>query len=100
MAGCEGVEAGWGWDRGALDAAGWGVSVTRAGCAETVAVAGVLAVGGVARRAGDRRAMRPSRRAAVSAISQTQAAASGGSESPDISASTSWLPFSDQFHRK
>ncbi|HUA74327.1 MAG TPA: hypothetical protein VL988_06180 [Solirubrobacteraceae bacterium] len=44
--------------------------------------------------------MRPSRRAAVSAISQTQAAASGGSESPDISASTSWLPFSDQFHRK
>jgi hypothetical protein len=44
--------------------------------------------------------MRPSRRAAVRATSQTKAAASGGSESPDTSASTSWLPFSDQFHNK
>jgi hypothetical protein len=40
-------------------------------------------------RAGDRRVARPSKRTAVSAISQTSAAASGGSVRPETSASTS-----------
>lgn len=50
--------------------------------------------------ADERRVARPSTRAAVSATNQRQAAASGGSVSPETSASTSWLPFSDQFHKK
>jgi hypothetical protein len=40
-------------------------------------------------RAGDSRVMRASRRAAVSAINQTSAAASGGSVRPETRASTS-----------
>lgn len=60
-----------------------------------------LAVAAVAvARAGDWRVARPSRRTAVKAISQTKAAVSGGSVSPETSASTSWLPFSDQFHNR
>ena len=46
------------------------------------------------------RVARPSSRAAVSAKSQRSAIASGGKVNPDTSASTSWLAFSDQFHKR
>jgi hypothetical protein len=48
----------------------------------------------------ERRAELPIWRMSVTASIHAQAIASGGKVSPETSASTSWLAFSDQFHRR
>jgi hypothetical protein len=46
------------------------------------------------------RAELPIRRIRVTTSIQAKANVSGGKASPEISASTSWFVFSDQFHRR
>jgi hypothetical protein len=48
----------------------------------------------------ERRVVPLTMRISVAAIIHEQASASGGKVSPDASASTSWLAFSDQFQRR
>jgi hypothetical protein len=121
-----GVEPGWregaGW-RGELgwrDGEGWREALVGTGDAVEVRTADVwrrssrreraierlcltlrrVAEAAAVARAGDWRVARPSRSTAVSANRKTSAAASGCSVRPETSASTSWLPFSDQIHSR